>query len=188
MAAPTICKFYQTGFCKFKSTCRNIHIDDICSSYSQECKDSSCTLRHPRRCRYYGYLGHCKFGEKCAYLHQSLAQEVFAELNSMKEAISKLREISNALSQTTEMHQLKMDVFNEEFTEYSKAVDTVERKVRDIEVELEFTVKEGSVKLEKVIQDMIVATLNQSARMSHANAYHSTLPTPPSSAKKKNQF
>ena len=107
----------------------------------------------------------------------------------MKEAISKLSEICKALTQTTEKHQLKMDVFDEEFTEYSKAVDEVEGKVRDIEVELEFTVKEGSVKLEKVIHAMIVATLNhQSARMSHANACHSTLPTPPSSAKKKNQF
>ena len=108
----------------------------------------------------------------------------------MKEAISKLREISNALSQTTEMHQLKMDVFNEEFTEYLKAVDTVERKVRDIEVELEFTVKEGSVKLEKTIQDMIVTTLNRSTRMSHSYARHSTLPIPPtapSTAKKKYQ-
>ena len=186
MAASTVCKLNQTGYCKFKSTCRNFHVNDICSS--QECTDTSCTRRHPRRCRYYGYLGHCKFGDKCAYLHQSLVQEVFTELNSMKEAISKLSEICNALTQTTEKHQLKMDVFDEEFTEYSKAVDEVEGKVRDIEVELEFTVKEGSVKLEKVIQTMIVATLNQSARMSHANAYHSTLPTPPSSAKKKNQF
>ena len=127
MAAPALCKFNQVGFCKFKSSCRNVHIVEICPR--KECVDKSCSLRHPQRCRYYAYFGHCKFGEKCAYLHYSLNQDLETKLISMKEALLELREVTNTLVKTTDMQQLKMDVFNEEFTEYVKAVDEVKGKV-----------------------------------------------------------
>ena len=184
MAAPALCKFNQVGFCKFKSSCRNVHIVEMCPR--KECVDKSCSLRHPQRCRYYAYFGHCKFGEKCAYLHYSLNQDLETKLISMKEAF---REVTNTLVKTTDMQQLKMDVFSDEFTEYAKAVDEVEGKVRDIETELDFTVKERSPKLEKFIRYIISTTVAHFPRPVNVNAYPKLplLPTPPSSAKKKNQ-
>ena len=186
MAASLVCRNNQTGFCKFSDNCRNLHIGDICTS-NPNCQDKNCTKRHPRKCKYYWIYGHCKFGSRCAYVHVSLVEELVLDLNSVKEEVRKLREISDALIKTTEDHQIKIDVFNEECTEYFQAVDVLEGKMRDIDVEMEFTVKEGSFKLEKTIKDMIEACLlHKITPQPHRSmATVTNPPTPPASVKKK---
>ena len=186
MEASLVCKYYQTGYCKFGENCRNLHIDDICSS-NPNCEDKSCSKRHPRKCKYYCIYGHCKFGSKCAYLHFSLLDELASDLYSLKQEVEKLRESSDTIIKKSEDHQIKIDVFNEEFSEYAQAVDMLEGKVRDIDVEMEFTVKEGSCKLEKNIHEMIEACLLRKMTPS-PRSYIAAVPippTPPSSVKKK---
>jgi len=68
-SAQTVCKYNQTGYCKFKSACKNLHINTICSD--EGCNAESCSLRHPRKCINFSNYGYCKFGSKCAYLHSS---------------------------------------------------------------------------------------------------------------------
>jgi len=68
-SAQKVCKYNQTGYCKFKSACKNLHINTICSE--EGCNQASCSLRHPRKCTNFFKYGNCKFGSKCAYLHSS---------------------------------------------------------------------------------------------------------------------
>ena len=89
MAGSTaVCRYFQTGYCKFKSECRNMHINEYCSD--SQCSDRSCIKRHPRKCKYFVTFGSCKFATNCAYLHLSRAQED-GEIALLKEEIGKLK-------------------------------------------------------------------------------------------------
>ena len=45
-----MCKYYNTGFCKFSDKCRYQHNDTICKK--DICKNKKCHHRHPKVCRY----------------------------------------------------------------------------------------------------------------------------------------
>ena len=68
MAVNNICKFNQKGFCKYRYTCRNRHVNEICGE--ENCREELCELRHPSRCRFFVFNGVCKFGNDCSYLHE----------------------------------------------------------------------------------------------------------------------
>ena len=47
----TLCKFFNSGYCKFRSECKFIHAKEICSK--TKCKNKKrCFKRHPKNCRY----------------------------------------------------------------------------------------------------------------------------------------
>ena len=93
----TICKFNQTGFCKFLSHCRNQHVMDICPTV--QCKDMNCVLRHPRTCKFFSNFGRCKFDEECAYLHNSRNQTIDLEIRELESELrrtkTKIKELKN---------------------------------------------------------------------------------------------
>ena len=62
-----VCKHFQTGFCKFRSTCRKHHIEEICPN--PDCKSKACKKRHPKPCKFYKSHKDCKFGDLCSYSH-----------------------------------------------------------------------------------------------------------------------
>ena len=39
-----VCKYYQTGFCKYRSYCKNRHIKDECEQ--SDCDDKTCPRRN----------------------------------------------------------------------------------------------------------------------------------------------
>ena len=59
-----ICKYYNKGYCKYKSTCTNVHSKQICSQIN--CKNKKCEYRHPSDCR---YRDKCRRIDKCLYQH-----------------------------------------------------------------------------------------------------------------------
>lgn len=68
-AGNNVCKHNQTGFCKFRQDCKKYHVNEICPNI-EICKDTKCTLRHPKTCQTFEVLGKCKFAN-CAYRHLS---------------------------------------------------------------------------------------------------------------------
>ena len=64
---PTVCRHYQTGFCKFGKSCRKQHVKEICQM--NNCNLKICTQRHPKVCKYFKHRQHCKFGDSCCYRH-----------------------------------------------------------------------------------------------------------------------
>ena len=64
---PTVCRHYQTGFCKFGESCRKQHVKEICQM--NNCNLKICTQRHPKVCKYFKHHQLCKFGDSCCYRH-----------------------------------------------------------------------------------------------------------------------
>ena len=60
-----VCKFYQTGFCKFGQKSNKMHNDASCSKIN--CTSVLCISRHPKLCKYFFLSGTCKFGKDCAF-------------------------------------------------------------------------------------------------------------------------
>ena len=122
MAQP-VCKFHQTGHCKYGSTCRLFHSKDTCTN--TDCDSTSCTARHPRQCKYFFIKGHCSFGDECSYLHCS----------STKEGV-----IVNDIKQIQEELQLVKNVLQNKEIEIKNLKDKVERL--EIEVKSRQTIQE----------------------------------------------
>jgi hypothetical protein len=62
-----LCKFQNSGFCKFETKCHFKHVFDNCDV--EGCDTTGCFKRHPKRCRYYFLKRFCKFQESCHYSH-----------------------------------------------------------------------------------------------------------------------
>ena len=101
-----VCKFNQSGYCKFKNLCRNQHINEVC--VDKNCVGSSvCSLRHPHPCKYFTNRGYCKFGSTCAYIHtveKSKLEEKMENLeNEMKKLSSSLDFVQSKLKELDTM-------------------------------------------------------------------------------------
>ena len=68
-AVNNVCKHNQTGFCKFRQDCKKDHVNETCRNI-KICKDTKCTLRHPKTCQTFEVHGKCKYAN-CAYRHLS---------------------------------------------------------------------------------------------------------------------
>ena len=45
-----ICKYNQSGFCKFGERCNQMHINTVCNKLT--CSKSLCNERHPKVCKF----------------------------------------------------------------------------------------------------------------------------------------
>ena len=107
MATETICKFNQSGFCKFQSHCRKQHYMEICTN--TQCSMVTCVYRHPRACRYFNNFGRCKFEDSCAYLHkkddrkdqEKEIEKLRKEVEELHKQVNELRKILKEFSNTT---------------------------------------------------------------------------------------
>ena len=87
MTAAVVCSYHRYGYCKYKETCNNLHMKEVCSI--KDCSSESCLLRHPRLCRFFSLTGTCKFGSDCAYRHTNLIQEEIAAIKLKIDELSK---------------------------------------------------------------------------------------------------
>ena len=61
-----VCKYYNTGFCKFKGECNSYRHIIICSK--RGCREKTCPNRHPRKCR---YQDQCRRRSTSRYSHDN---------------------------------------------------------------------------------------------------------------------
>ena len=94
-----VCKFHQSGHCKFRSSCKHFHTHDTC--FDSHCDQKSCTARHPLPCKYFFQLGFCRFGTTCSYKHSvsPLQDNLANTVNNIKDEI----ELVKAMLQTKDM-------------------------------------------------------------------------------------
>ena len=64
-----ICKFNQSGSCKFQEHCQRKHENRMCENLS-ECTKDECQKRHPKICRNFSKNKKCRFKDECAYLQK----------------------------------------------------------------------------------------------------------------------
>ena len=165
MANESICKFNQSGFCKYQTHCRKQYIMDICPT--SLCSNMSCSLRHPKVCKFFTNFRRCKFGESCAYLHGpnietddvrigELEQEIKnlqAKINEIETSLLKLEHIEERIKSVEESNNKNCesikDVKNSlnqkasQFDEMKKTSD--ERNLQLNELALNFSIIISSV-------------------------------------------
>ena len=77
-----ICKYNQTGCCRFQNHCRKTHENQKCENPTI-CKDKDCSKRHPKPCRNLRKAEGCRFKEGCAYIHKSFHSTQQKESNEV---------------------------------------------------------------------------------------------------------
>ena len=108
MESEKLCKHHQFGYCKYKSACRKIHVEAICENKS--CENDSCSLRHPKICKFFKFYGRCKFNP-CAYFHPSETKLNIEDLEKRIEAQeSKSNELQNSVIVKLEKELLEISV------------------------------------------------------------------------------
>ena len=89
-----VCKYFNSGYCKFKGDCKYTHPKVNCAQI--ECKNKRCHKRHPKKCR---YGDNCRRKSSCLYKHdlpstpKPQSQEVgLSEVVKLKLEVEKLKE------------------------------------------------------------------------------------------------
>ena len=106
----TVCKFNQSGFCKFQSHCRKQHVMKICTN--TQCSMVTCIYRHPRVCRYFDNFGRCKFADSCAYLHKRNGNLCDIRKNQDKEIEELRKEVEELSKQVHDLRNILHEISN----------------------------------------------------------------------------
>ena len=83
-----VCKYNNTGYCKFGKECKFLHPTEVCEG---GCETKKCKKRHPKMCRYQNY---CKRKATCAYKHTTNSKEVLFkdEIEALKSIVKNLQD------------------------------------------------------------------------------------------------
>ena len=123
----TICKYFQTGFCKFGDQCQKRHVKETCESMT--CLHSLCIKRHPKVCKFFTTQQKCKFSDTCAYKH--VISKDKSDISVLKNELSSLKETINTMSEKIQFLESKIVKLSTNLASNSN----VERKESEIVVE-----------------------------------------------------
>jgi hypothetical protein len=122
MSEVNVCKYNQSGFCKYRDKCKRIHNLENCKNKS-DCTSQNCPNRHPKQCKNISRNGKCKYEEKCAYDHDKSSKE--REQATLTEAVANLlkRHNNEILEMRQEMTQIKskMEKHEEELSLFKRS-------------------------------------------------------------------
>ena len=120
-----ICKFNQTGFCKFKQLCKKEHVNEIYEN-TEKCENEMCTRRHPRICRHFNKDGSCPHNYQCAYMHtEKVKQSDEQQKPNDILAVALTTQIKELADMRNEMTELKLKVQHLETHIQTKDVNKV---------------------------------------------------------------
>ena len=124
-----ICKFFNTGFCKYKERCKFVHAEEVCEG---KCNTKDCCKRHPKSCK---FGEKCQRKEVCAYKHLTapINNEWKVEVEVLKKLVEELR--NNNKQTQDKVKDLESEVQKLKAKVEEKAVDkNNEKKEKDDKV------------------------------------------------------
>jgi len=95
-----LCKFQNSGYCKYKGSCRFKHVSEQCEG---KCDKKVCRKRHQKICR---FGSKCRRQNTCEYKHQTT---VTAEEQSLKAQIVVLEATNAKLEEENKNKKSEMD-------------------------------------------------------------------------------
>ena len=125
MDAPT-CKFFKFGYCYYGAFCRKKHVKEICEKV--DCEINDCTLRHPRKCKFFIEFGRCKFGEFCSYSHSNV-KAAFGKEYPVSKVDAKIQALEISYKDLLE----KMKTFEAKLVKLKKKNATLEKDLMKVE-------------------------------------------------------
>ena len=110
-----VCKYYNTGYCKYANRCKFKHPKTNCPKAS--CSNKSCQNRHPKPCR---YKDQCRRKTSCLYRHSKEEKDSKVEIEELTKKVGCLK--------------IEVDLLQEEITKKKEVIMATEESTRkDIE-------------------------------------------------------
>ena len=84
------CRYFNRGYCKYKSRCKYFHPQQICQDHLEtlDCELKGCKNRHPKVWKWFRKAGGCNREENLEFLHVTSACD---EINAHKEIAYKCK-------------------------------------------------------------------------------------------------
>ena len=73
------CRYFNSGYCKYRQKRKFSHPNNICKEIN--CEKENCPKRHPKACKYQKGANGCWRGNSCDYAHDTL---VAGDANGVK--------------------------------------------------------------------------------------------------------
>ena len=86
--------YNQSGFCRYGDMCHKHHVHEVC--FTSNCKIKSCSQRHPKPCRHFKTETSCKFGDLCAYKHETSTDQ--KNVNDLVNKLTVLEDTVNSMN------------------------------------------------------------------------------------------
>ena len=131
----TVCKFNQTGYCRYGGLCLKTQNNTLCSE--KVCRKINCRERHPKTCRYFAQNKSFRLKDQCAYAHHLSKKEtnialIEREVILLKEEIEKL-----SIYRATVNVKLQKMISNEiQFEKQKNLVGNHRKQIKDLEVKV----------------------------------------------------
>ena len=122
-----LCKFQNTGYCKYQDKCKFKHVSEKCGG---KCNRKTCQKRHQRPCK---FSLKCKRQKSCEYSHDS--NEV-SEVEGLKAEEKKMT-----------------DIIKEVVEENKKMKAQVAHLEKELQKNLEEKVKENNSKMKELVEE-----------------------------------
>ena len=136
MVFGNICKYNKYGYCKFGNRCFRRHENRFCEK--EECEVKSCSLRHPRKCRFFMEYNYCKFGSFCRFRHEVFADaESVKEIKQLKSDLEKLREIIVEKDDKIKLKEIKIKELEERNSYFERDTKKLKEKIEELKSEVD---------------------------------------------------
>ena len=122
-----LCRFQNTGYCKYQDKCKFKHVSEKCGG---KCNRKTCQKRHQRPCK---FSLKCKRQKSCEYSHDS--NEV-SEVEGLKAEVKKMT-----------------DIIKEVVEENKKMKAQVAHLEKELQKNLEEKVKENNSKMKELVEE-----------------------------------
>ena len=119
MATQSVCLFNRFGYCRYKESCRKLHVDELCD-YSS-CEFSKCIQRHPKTCKWYKKYKRCKFNP-CKFSHEDDLDKLRVD---SRKALEKIGEIEKILEEK--------DTLENKIKDFENKVDELGMEIKRLE-------------------------------------------------------
>ena len=100
-----VCKYYNTGYCKYDSKCKFFHSKESCEG---GCAGKQCHKRHPKACK---YKSKCKRKSSCKYKHSDSSNELDLQdqVKALKSIVEELQKENMQQRQNAEILKSELD-------------------------------------------------------------------------------
>ena len=112
-----------------------------------QCCVRDCSLRHPRKCRYFKEYKFCKFGEYCRFDHEAFNSENDKEIMEIRRKLKDLKGKIDAKDEEIKLKDSEIGMMNKKVND---KIMNLENKIGDMEFKLKEIMKENNI-LKKMI-------------------------------------
>ena len=128
-----ICKYFDYGYCRFKSKCKFFHPSENCERGF--CDIKSCPKRHPSCCKFFRRKK-CKFDDECLFKHTlEVDKQIIDNENGLQKENEQLKNTNRALGEALEKMRKEIEHKNNIIKKQEENILTLANKISNLEAD-----------------------------------------------------